>query len=206
MLTTTGRLPHPARTTVGSRADAPVKVDVCVPCWLALSSASVTPSRPCHVSSPRHIERSVRISSHCALLFVSPQGLWDLSGRGDFQPWSPNPVAVEQPYGFVQPLPTPPLPAEALSFLSPPHMAPDLLFYPVFDEVEALAGMPDRKVVHPTAQQRVDQLHNPAHWLRSVAAEHVFELPQQCRSFLELWRVVGTPEAPKTAHTAEIET
>jgi hypothetical protein len=29
---------------------------------LALSFASVTPSRPCHVSSPRHVERSVRIS------------------------------------------------------------------------------------------------------------------------------------------------
>ena len=40
----------------------------------------------------------MRISSHCALLFVSSQGLWDLSGRGDFQPWSSNPVAVEQPY------------------------------------------------------------------------------------------------------------
>src|SRR5271167_187124 len=32
------------------------------PCWLALSSASVTPSRPCHVSSPRLVERSMRIS------------------------------------------------------------------------------------------------------------------------------------------------
>ena len=85
-------------------------------------------------------------------------------------------------------------------------MAPDLLFYPVFDEVEALAGMSDREVVHPTAQHRVDQLHYPAHWLRLVATEHVFELPQQRRSFLELWRVVGTPEAPTTAHTAEIET
>ncbi|WP_456779909.1 helix-turn-helix domain-containing protein [Bradyrhizobium sp. USDA 3315] len=31
-------------------------------CCLALSSASVTASRPCHVSSPRHLERSVRIS------------------------------------------------------------------------------------------------------------------------------------------------
>src|SRR5271165_1639595 len=30
--------------------------------WLALSSASVTPSRPCHVSSPRLVERSMRIS------------------------------------------------------------------------------------------------------------------------------------------------
>src|ERR1039458_6753827 len=131
--------------------------------FLALSSASVTPSRPCHVSSSRHVERSMRISSHCALLSASPQGLWDLSCRGDFRHRSPNPVAVEQPQGFVQPLPTPPLPAEALSVLSPPHMAPDLLFYPVFDEAEALAGMPDREVIHPTAQHRIDQLHNPAH-------------------------------------------
>jgi hypothetical protein len=29
--------------------------------FLALSFASVTLSRPCHVSSPRHVERSVRI-------------------------------------------------------------------------------------------------------------------------------------------------
>ena len=55
---------------------------------------------------------------------------------------------------YVQPLPTPPLPAKAFSFLSPPYMAPDLLFYPVFDEVEALAGMSDREVVslHPAIQ------------------------------------------------------
>ena len=42
-------------------------------------------------------------------------------------------------------------------------MAPDLLFYPVFDEAEALARIPDREVIHPTAQHRVDQLHNPAY-------------------------------------------
>ena len=116
---------------------------------------------------------------HYALLFASPQGLWDLSCRSDFRHRSPNPVAVEQPQGFVQPLPTPPLPAEALSVLSTHHMAPDLLFYPVLDEAEALAGMPNREVVHPTAQDRVDQLHDPIHWLRLVAAEHVLELPQQ---------------------------
>src|SRR5258707_7558461 len=109
---------------MGSSPVAPFGVAVCVPCCLALSSASFPPSRPCHVSSPRHVERSVRISSHYALLFASPQGLWDLSCRSDFRRRSPNPVAVEQPQGFVQPLPTPPLPAEALSVLSPPHMAP----------------------------------------------------------------------------------
>ena len=85
-------------------------------------------------------------------------------------------------------------------------MAPDLLFYPVLDEAETLAGMANREVVHPTAKDRVNQLHDPIHWLRLVAAEHVFELPQQGSSFLELWRVVGTPYAPTAAHPAEIET
>ena len=85
-------------------------------------------------------------------------------------------------------------------------MAPDLLFYPVLDEAETLAGVSNRKVVHPTAQDRVDQLHDPIHWLRLVAAEHVLELPQQRSSLLELWRVVDTPYAPTAAHPAEIET
>ena len=88
---------------------------------------------------------------HCALLFASPQGLWDLSCRGDFRQRAANPVAIEQPQGFVQPLPTPSRPAEALSFPSAQHVAPNLLFHPVFDEAEALAGMPHREVVHPTA-------------------------------------------------------
>src|SRR5208337_2844540 len=77
---------------------------------------------------------------HCALLFASPQGLWDLSCRGDFRQRSANPVTIEQSQGFVQPLPTPSRPAEALSFPSAQHVAPNLLFHPVFDEAEALAG------------------------------------------------------------------
>src|SRR5271157_1180284 len=47
---------------VGSRTGAPVWVEVWVPCCLALSSASVPASRPCHVSSPLHVERSLRIA------------------------------------------------------------------------------------------------------------------------------------------------
>ena len=36
-------------------------------------------------------------------------------------------------------MPTPPLPAKALSFPSSHHVTPDLLFHPVFDEAEACA-------------------------------------------------------------------
>src|SRR5580693_5034051 len=83
---------------------------------------------------------------HCALLFASPQGLWDLSCWGDFRHRPPNLVAVVQPQRFVQPLRTPPLPAEALPVPGPRHVAPDLLLHPVFNEAEALAGISHRKV------------------------------------------------------------
>ena len=72
----------------------------------------------------------------------------------------PNPVAVEQIQDFMQSFPTPPFPAEALAFLGSHHMAPDLLFYPVANEPEALTGMSDREVIHPSTQYRVDQLNN----------------------------------------------
>jgi hypothetical protein len=64
----------------------------------------------------------------------------------------PNPVAVEQLQDFIEPLRTPPLPAEALSVPSPPQVTPNLLLHPVSNEAEALAGMPNRKVIHPTAK------------------------------------------------------
>jgi hypothetical protein len=73
--------------------------------------------------------------------------------------------------------------ANAVLLLPPVTMAAPIgLFYPVLDEAEARTGVPDRKVVHPTAQHRVDQLHDPSHWLgghwlRLVAADHFLELP-----------------------------
>ena len=118
----------------------------------------------------------MRISSHCALLFASRPGLWDLSCWSSFRHGPPDLVAVEQPQGFVQPLPTPPLPAEALMVPGPRHVAPNLLFYPVFNEVEALIGMPYRKVSYPTAKHWIDQLNDPIQRLRLVEAEYILEL------------------------------
>src|SRR4051812_31057956 len=80
-----------------------------------------------------------------ALLFASHQGLWDLSCQSDFRRGVPNPVAIEQFQGFVQPSPTPPHPTKALALPCPHHVAPHLLVHPVFDEAEALAGISDRK-------------------------------------------------------------
>jgi hypothetical protein len=84
-------------------------------------------------------------------------------------------------------------------------VAPDLLFYPVFNEAEALAGISHRKVRHPTAEHGIDQRNDPIHRLRLEAAEYILELPQQRRSFLELGCVLRTPHATTTANTAEVE-
>jgi hypothetical protein len=101
---------------------------------------------------------------------------------------------------------TPPLPAEALSVPGARHVTPDLLFHPVFDEAEALAGISDRKVGYPTAKHWIDQLNDPIQRLRLVAAEYILELSQQRRSFLELGCVLRTPYATTTANAPEVET
>jgi hypothetical protein len=62
-----------------------------------------------------------------------------------------------------------------------------------------------RKVVHPTAHDRIDHFHDPINRLRLVASEHVLELPQQRRPLFEFGRVVSTPYAPQTTHPAEVE-
>src|SRR5271169_6784083 len=186
--------------------------------WRAgLGRSSCSPlSRPfvceCHTIStvprfqppPRRTQRAD--FPHCALLFASPQGLWDLSCWGDFRHRPPNLVAVVKPQRFVQPLRTPPRPAEALTVPGPLHVAPDLLFHPVSNEAEALAGISYRKVSHPTAKHWIDQLNDPIQRLRLVAAEYILELPQQRRSFLELGWVLSTPHATTTANASEVET
>src|SRR5215469_7266095 len=85
------------------------------------------------------------------------------------------------------------------------QMTPDLLLHPVFDEAEALAGMPHREVVHPPPEHRIDQVYHPLDRLRPVSAEHLFELPHQCRPLLQLRRVMRPPRPPSTAEVAEVE-
>ena len=40
-------------------------------------------------------------------------------------------------------------------------MAPDFLLHPIFDEAEALTGVPNREVVYPTLQHRIDKAYDP---------------------------------------------
>ncbi len=85
-------------------------------------------------------------------------------------------------------------------------MTPDLLFHPVFDEAEALAGMPHGEVVHPAPKHRIDQLHHPVHKLGLESPKDILELTQQRRTLLQLRRVVRSPHLPAdTAQASEIK-
>lgn len=127
-----------------------------------------------HVSSSRHVKRSMRFPRTALSCFASCQGLCDRSGwECSRHPTTANLITVKQFHFLVQPAPTPPFPAEAASIPGSPHMTPNLLFYPVFDEAEAFTGMSNGEVVHPAAQHRIDQLNQPVHELGLLSPEHL---------------------------------
>ena len=147
----------------------------------------------------------MRISRTALSCLLRVKGYGTYPAGATFGCWSPNPIAVEQPkvsysHGLLHRVQPKPWRFRARSMWRRIFFSTQSLTKP-----KHCAGMPDRKVVHPTAQHRVDQLHHPIHRLRLVAAEHVLELPQQRRPLLELRRVVGTPCAPPTADAAEVE-
>src|SRR5262249_28538597 len=165
----------------------------------------VTASRPClRFQSPPPRTQSADFP-HYAHLFASHQGLWGLSCWSDFRLRPSNPVAIEQLEVRVQPPPTPPRPAEALALPGSHQVASNLPLHPGLNEVEALAGVSDREVIHPSTYHRVDLLDHPLHGLGTMAAKHDLELSQQCRSFLELRRILHAPVAPSTTDAAEVK-
>jgi len=84
-------------------------------------------------------------------------------------------------------------------------MSSHLLLHPVFHEAEASTGVADCKVVHPAAQNRVDELHHPSHWLGFEAPEDILELAQQRRALLEFGRIQWPPFAPQAAYAPELK-
>src|SRR5215813_12314887 len=85
-------------------------------------------------------------------------------------------------------------------------MSPHLPLQPVFDVSEASTSVAYRKVVHPTADNRIDKLDYPIHRLRDEASEDVLEFAQQCGALLELGRIVRPPLVSQTSHAAELKT
>ena len=99
---------------------------------------------------------------------------------------SNNSVPVEQSESVVKPLRTPPLPAESFAPSGAHQMPPHLLLHPELNVGKAPARVPYRKVVHPTPQNRIDEFDHPPYGLADASSENAFELPQECRPFLQL--------------------
>src|ERR1051325_8918218 len=102
---------------------------------------------------------------------------------------------MEQTERVVQPFPTPPFPTHPLAFTGTHQVPPDLLFYPSFNHREASARIANLKVIHPTAQDRIDLLNHFAHRLADVAPEDLPEFCEQRGPLLQLWRIVGSPHS-----------
>jgi hypothetical protein len=92
-----------------------------------------------------------------------------------------NAVLCEESERPIQPRLAPPLPAKTVTLTNPPQMVPNLLFDPVANVREASARMPDRKVLHPAPQHRVDFRNHLADGPGPMAAENVLERAQQRR-------------------------
>src|SRR4029077_14986528 len=111
----------------------------------------------------------------------------------------------EQPQMVIEPSRTPPRPAEAPSSPSAHQMTSDLQLNPSLDQLEASARMSHGKVVHPTPQHRVDQLHHPRHGLRSMPPKDFLEGFHKRRALLQLRRVLRPPHAATAKRATEVE-
>jgi len=114
---------------------------------------------------------------------------------GALSAWRGGPVVVEQLEFVIEPAPTPPLPAETFSASGPHQLSSHLLLHPVFDEAKTPTGVTKGKVVHPAAQNRVDELHHPSYRLGVETSGHIFELAQQDGALRELGRIIRLPLA-----------
>ena len=76
-----------------------------------------------------------------------------------------NSIVIKQSQSFIQPGPTPSVPAEAAVFSRMHQMTSGLFRHPVFDIPKALTGVSDPKIVDPSPENRVNQVYNRIYWL-----------------------------------------
>jgi hypothetical protein len=104
-----------------------------------------------------------------------------------------HPIVVEQTECVVEPLRTPPLPAESFVLSGAHQVSPNLLLHPELNVGKALARVPHRKVVHPSPQNRIDEFNHSPYGLADVSPEDFLQLPQECRPLLRLGHKMGPP-------------
>jgi hypothetical protein len=80
-----------------------------------------------------------------------------------------------------------------MALLRTHQMSPDLLFHPVLDIPKAAAGVSNPKVVHPSSQDRINQIYNPIYRLRVESTKHFLEFSEQGSSGLHPWRDPNSP-------------
>ena len=84
-------------------------------------------------------------------------------------------------------------------------MAPDLFLNPIADERETATRVTHRKVIHPTAQSRIDFRNHLLHGPADVLSEDLPELFKQRCPLLQLGRIVRSPLPPKTQYAPIFE-
>jgi len=95
---------------------------------------------------------------------------------------SHNSVLVKQSECIVEPLLTPPLPAESCALPCAHQMPSNLLLHPELNVGKTPARVPYRKVVHPTPQNRIDKFNHPPYGLADISLKDFLKLLQERRS------------------------
>src|ERR1700694_5079232 len=85
-------------------------------------------------------------------------------------------------------------------------MPPYLLLYPAFDHSKTNARMADPKVVHPTAQNRIDFRNHGLDGPADVLPEDLPEPFKQRRPLPQLGRIVGPPLPLKAEYAPKLKT
>src|SRR5262249_34527894 len=114
-------------------------------------------------------------------------------------------ILVKQAQRSVKPFPTPPFPSKSSTLAGPRQMAPDLFLNPIADERKTPTGVTHRKVVHPTAKNRIDLFDQATDGLRLIALENNSQLAQQGRPLLDLRYPQRHPSSLTTPDPPELK-
>jgi hypothetical protein len=111
-------------------------------------------------------------------------------------------VLVKQSECVVEPLLTPPLPAESCALPGAHQVPPNLLLHPELNVGKTSARVPYRKVVHPTPQNWIDKFNHPPYGLADISLKDFLKLLQERRPLLQLGHVLSPPRSLTAANPA----
>jgi hypothetical protein len=149
--------------------------------WECLTSRIVS-----RFPSPASSNRAGRFPALSFPVCFTSRVMWPMHAGWLSANGSNNPVLVKQSECVIQPLRTPPLPAESFAPSGTHQMPPRLLLHPELNVGKAPSRVPYREVVNPTPQNRINKFDQPSYGLADASSEKAFELSQECRPFLRL--------------------